>query len=109
LIPQANIKANSNVAIPNFSDGTINGKGYSFNPVPKERFDNAQRPELFKSGAYGPSPANSISGDVQNTFNQVKQALKEEENFLNGVFGATGKKFNGNSSNSMVKIKDVPD
>jgi len=51
LIPQGNIKANSNIAIPNFSDGTVNGKGYSFNPVPKERFDNAQRPELFKSGA----------------------------------------------------------
>jgi len=32
---------NSNLETPGYSNSTLNSKGYSFNPVPFERFDNS--------------------------------------------------------------------
>lgn len=36
-----NHMSNSNIGIPNYTSGDLNGKGRSFNPSPHERFDNS--------------------------------------------------------------------
>lgn len=64
---------------------------------------------MFKSDAYGTSDSNFINGNIKKSWADVKKALKEEEDFLTGMFGAGGKKFKGDSSHSMVQIKNVPD
>jgi len=45
-------KINSNESIPDYSSSQLNGKGYSFNPLPHERYDDHQDDMLYKNKAY---------------------------------------------------------
>lgn len=44
--------ASSNLEIPGYSNSQLNGKGYTYNKLPYERFDDNQDNILHKNGAY---------------------------------------------------------
>lgn len=47
---------------------------------------------------------------MKKTWKEVKQALKEEDNFLSGIFGSgKGNEYKGTQSHNMMQMKDVPD
>lgn len=48
----AKSKGNSNLEIPGYSSPVLNGKGYTFNQLPNERYDDNQDGFLYKPRAY---------------------------------------------------------
>jgi len=57
----------------------VNGKGYSFNALPHERYDESPDQFLYKSGAY--TSGNSIrpAVEVQNGMEMAKKLAEENE------------------------------
>jgi hypothetical protein len=75
---------NSNLEIPGYNDPTLNGKGYTFNQLPHERYDDSVDSMLYKPGAYA-SGKHSVrpAADVQKGMDLAKK-LAEENKALGG-------------------------
>eukprot|EP00341_Mesodinium_pulex_P009902 CAMPEP_0116921814 /NCGR_PEP_ID=MMETSP0467-20121206/21874_1 /TAXON_ID=283647 /ORGANISM="Mesodinium pulex, Strain SPMC105" /LENGTH=197 /DNA_ID=CAMNT_0004599993 /DNA_START=408 /DNA_END=1001 /DNA_ORIENTATION=+ len=79
---------NSLLDIPPYNSPNINGKGYTFNPHPEERFDDHSNTDIFKTTAYDSTRYSILKGGAGGDV-LAKSIAEEEAKAIGGEPGQT--------------------